>query len=245
MNNTIQSMKNHRSIRRYLDKEIPSDVLQSILEATQLMPTSINSQQVSIIVVRDLETKAKLAELAGGQPWIKTASVFLLFVADLYKTDIAAKINGSEQMVQESVEGSLAAILDCGIALGGAIVAAESLGLGTVPIGGIRKNAKQVIQLLNLPKYTFPINGLCIGYPQDESSKKPRLPLDSFAHSEVYHPDKLEQQIAQYDKEMAKYLHSVGRAKEINWSSLTSSIYKNLGLPNIKPTMLAQGFKFN
>ena len=245
MNNTIQSMKNHRSIRRYLDKEIPADVLQSILEATQLMPTSINSQHVSVIVVQDLATKSKLAELAGGQPWVRTAPVFLLFVVDLYKTSLAAKINGTEQLVQESIEGSLAAILDSGIALGGAIVAAESLGLGTVPIGGIRKSAEQVIQLLKLPKYTFPINGLCIGYPQDESSKKPRLPLNTFAHNETYQLDKLEQQITQYDKKMAEYLHTVGRAKEINWSSLTSSIYKTLGLPNIKPTMLSQGFKFN
>lgn len=242
MNQTIEIIKNHRSIRSYQDKDIPEEVLSTIIEATQAMPTSINGQQVSLVIVRNKETRKKLAELCGGQPWVAQAPVFVLFVADFYKTSLAAELNGRKQVIHESAEGNLVGIFDCGIALGGMLVAAESLGLGIVPIGGIRLHAKEVIELLGLPQYTFPVNGLCIGYPEDHSKLKPRLPSTTYAHYEKYNPAVLKENIQTYDKTMAEYLAGINRAEEVNWSSRTSSMYQQVYFPNVKPTMTKQGF---
>ncbi len=242
MNSTIQVIKNHRSIRSFLDKDLPADTLQAIIDAAQAMPTSINGQQVSLVIVRDKETRSKLAELCGGQPWVAAAPVFILFVADFYKTSLAAEINGRTQVIHESAEGGLVGILDCGIAMGGAIVAAESMGLGIVPIGGIRLHAEEVIELLGLPKYTFPVNGLCMGYPADASTLKPRLPQTTFAHYEKYDTSKLVANIKDYDTTMESYLATIGRTEEGSWSKHTSSIYQRVYFPNVKPTMVAQGF---
>ena len=244
MNQTIQSMTSHRSIRKYLDKDIPDSVLQDILRAAQSMPSSDNGQQVSVIVIRDQATKIKLAALAGGQPWIISAPIFLLFIVDFYKTHLAAQKHDRKQIIHESAAGAVVGILDCGIALGGTIVAAESLGLGTVAIGGIRSGAKEVIELLNLPKYTFPVNGLCIGYPAHESMQKPRLAINSFAHIETYCKENLPSVIDEYDELMKQYLETIGRSKEIDWSSQTSNIYKQDILKHLKPTLEAQGFTF-
>lgn len=242
MSQTIEIIKNHRSIRSYLDKAIPEDVLQSLISAAQAMPTSINGQQVSLIIVQDQETRNKLAELCGGQPWVAAAPVFVLFVMDFYKTSLAAEINHREQVIHESAEGVLVGIFDCGIALGGMSIAAESLGLGVVPIGGIRSHAKEVIEFLGLPKNTFPVNGLCIGYPADMSQLKPRLPIATYAHYEKYDVTNLKQNIQKYDQQIAAYLESVNRANEVNWSFQTSNFYQKVYFPNVYPTLQEQGF---
>ena len=98
MNKVIESIQNHRSIRQYKEDAISDDMLHEIIQSAQAMPNSINGQQTSVIVVRDQETKNKIADIAGGQPWIAAAPVFILFVLDFYKTDLAAKKNGLEQV---------------------------------------------------------------------------------------------------------------------------------------------------
>jgi FMN reductase [NAD(P)H] len=186
MNETIKLIQDHRSIRSYLDKDISEEVLDHILKSAQAMPNSINSQRTSIIVVRDKEKKKKLAHLAGDQKWIEDSSVFLIFVMDFYKTSLAGEKTGNTQVIHESMEGTLAGSFDAGIAMGGTIIAAESLGIGIVPIGGIRKSPAEVIELLELPKYTYPVAGLALGYPSYNSMQKPRMPFETFRHNEKY-----------------------------------------------------------
>lgn len=245
MNDTLQTMNNHRSIRKYDDKPIPEEMLNGILKAIHQLPTSINGQQVSVIVVKDEEKRKAISVIAGNQPWIAEAPVFLLFVADYYKTNIGAQLSGKTQVIQESVEGSLVATLDAGIAMGGAIVAAESLGLGIVPIGGIRKSPEEMIRLLELPEYTYPLAGLVLGYPLDLSDKKPRLPIDTFVHDEVYHVENIQKDIEAYDSEMTAYYKDRGDDKQTNWSKQVSDVYQYVYFPKVYPTMKSQGFSNN
>jgi len=242
MNETINIIKDHRSIRNFLDKDVPDFELDEILRAAQAMPNSINAQQSSVIVIKDKETKAKIAQLAGGQKWVEEAPVFLLFVLDFYKTSLAAEKNGLTQIINESVEGTMAGTFDAGLSMGAAIIAAESLGLGIVPIGGVRKNPAEIIELLNLPPYTYPAVGLAIGYPKDKSHKKPRLPISTFRHNEIYRTEGMKEAIDQYDIEMEDYLKEAGREQEGNWSKYTSSIYQNVYYPDVFKTMKNQGF---
>lgn len=161
-----------------------------------------------------------------------------------YRTYLAGEKTGFKQVIHEDIEGVEAGSVDVGIALGASIIAAESLGLGIVPIGGIRKNPEEVIELLGLPEYTFPMVGLVIGYPADESHKKPRIPFDSFRHKENYDIKVLENSIDPYDKQMSEYLEDIGRSEqEVNWSTLTSKIYQTVYYPKVKGAMDKQRFK--
>ncbi len=243
MNNTIENIKNHRSIRQYLDKDISDEIIDEIIKAVQAMPNSINGQQTTVIAIRDKSKKEKLAELVGNQEYVAKAPVFLVFVMDFYRTYLAGEKTGSKQIIHEDIESALVGAVDSGITLGAAIIAAESLGLGTVPIGGIRKNPEEVIELLDLPKYTFPLVGLAIGYPSDESHTKPRIPFESFRHNDTYNKEAIENSIDSYDEEMEAYLKDIGRYdKEKNWSTLTSSVYQNIYYPKVKDAMKKQGF---
>ncbi len=80
MNDTIKLIQNHRSIRNFLDKDIEDGIIDEILKSAQSMPSSINGQQSSVIVIKDKETKAKIAQLAGNQRWVEEAPVFWCFL---------------------------------------------------------------------------------------------------------------------------------------------------------------------
>ncbi|MCM0648519.1 NADPH-dependent oxidoreductase [Clostridium swellfunianum] len=242
MNETLKTIHNHRSIRKYLDKDVPQEMLDQILLSAQSMPTSINGQQLSIIVIRDKDKKNKIAELAGNQIWISQAPVFLVFVADFYKTRIAAEKNNLTQEIHESVEGTLVATFDAGIAMGGTIAAAESLGLGIVPIGAVRKKPYDIIKLLGLPEYTYPIAGLVVGYPADESAKKPRMPFKAYVHYENYNMKDVKDAIDEYDEIMINYYKERGD-KSTTWSKQVSETYKQVYFPEVYPSIKAQGFK--
>lgn len=245
MNETINIIKDHRSIRDFKSKEIEDNILKEIIIAAQSMPNSINGQQTSIIIIKDQDKRNKISEYAGGQPWIKQAPVFLLFIADFYKTDIASKKNNLEQIIHESIEGTLVGSVDVGLNMGAAIIAAESLDLGIVPIGGIRNAPQKMIELFDLPKHTFPIAGLSIGYPKSKPKKKPRLPLETFSHNETYKSDKIIEEIDAYDTLMEEYYKEIDRENSGNWSKRTSSIYKSVYFPKVHPIMKKQGFKNN
>ena len=106
--------------------------------------------------------------------------MFLIFCADYNRVDIACKEKGQTlDEVMQDIDTVIVGAHETGIALEAATVAAESLGLGTVPIGDVRKNAKEVIRKLQLPKYVFPMLGLCIGYPANDPGLKPRLPKEA------------------------------------------------------------------
>ena len=242
MNPIIHTIKEHRSIRNFSDAPLEEGQIEAIVTSAQAMPNSINGQQTSVIVVTDKEKKAKLAEIAGGQTWIDQAPVFMLFVMDFYKTDLAAKKNDRTQTIHESVEATLVGGVDVGLNMGGAIIAAESMGLGIVPIGGIRRDPQSIIDLLGLPELTYPIAGLAIGIPNDNSHKKPRLPIETFYHKNAYQKEGLEEAIDSYDELMVSYLADINREQEVNWSYTTSNVYQNIYFPEVYPTMKKQGF---
>ena len=53
MNETISKIKDHRSIRNFLDKDVSEEFIDEIIKSSQSMPNSINGQQSSVIVIRD------------------------------------------------------------------------------------------------------------------------------------------------------------------------------------------------
>ncbi len=242
MNPTINTIQNHRSIRDFSDQPLTEEQINAIVASAQSMPNSINGQQTSVIVVTDPDIKAQLSEFAGHQTWIKQAPVFMVFVIDFYKTHLAAQKNDFHQVIHESVEGTLAGSVDAGLNLGGAIIAAESMGLGIVPIGGVRRDPQAVIDLLELPEFTYPVAGLAIGVPNSLSHQKPRLPLKAFYHKDKYEKEGLEAVIDQYDDQMATYLKGINREQEVNWSYNTSNLYQSVYYPKVYPTMKKQGF---
>jgi len=151
-------------------------------------------------------------------------------------------MTGQTQVIHESVEGLIVGSLDAGIALGNLMTAAHSLQLGVVPIGGIRRDPQAMIDLLELPAYTFPVAGVCIGHIDTNSPQKPRLPMASYRHDEVYHVEEIAPAIKAYDQTLMDHWKTISRGDGQSWSSNTSSIYRSVYFPKVKPVAEKQGF---
>lgn len=242
MNPTLDLLHTHHSDRSFTDEAITEQDLAAIVEAAYRAPTSINGQQVSVVVVRDAAKRARIAEIAGGQPWIAKAPVFITVLIDFNKTRAGAEAAGTQQIIHESVEGFAVGAVDAGIALGSLMVAARSLGLGIVPIGGFRRDPQAVIDLLELPPLTFPIVGVAIGHIDQPAHCKPRLPIASFRHDEHYHAEAIAPAIAEYDQTLPEYWRSIGRGDGLPWSVNTAGPYSKVYFPETRPVSVKQGF---
>jgi FMN reductase [NAD(P)H] len=242
MNDTVRLIQAHHSDRSFKADPIPDEILDDIIESAHLAPTSKNGQQVSIVVVRDAERRKRISEIAGGQAWVATAPVFLAVVADLYKTYVGLEKAGVTQQVQHSVEGLVVSATDVGIALGTLMIAARSYGLGIVPIGGIRRNPEAMVELLELPQYTFPIAGIAMGYVDVPATQKPRLPIESYRHEERYHTENVRPAIDAYDISLVKYFKEIARTDGTSWSQNTAASYGEVYFPKVKPVAAKQGF---
>ena len=95
MNYTTKSIINHRSIWNYLKKEVPVEIIESIIEAAMAMSTSIDGQELSVMVIKDDALKLSLASLAGDNNWLVQAPLFLMFVVDVSKS---AKLSSKNDM---------------------------------------------------------------------------------------------------------------------------------------------------
>ena len=102
----------------------------------------------------------------------------------------------------EYVENFLVATVDVALAAQTAALAAESLGLGICYIGSIRNNPTEIIELLGLPRLTFPITGMTLGWPDKPGNIKPRLPLQSVLHWETYARTNEDESLRAYDATM-------------------------------------------
>ncbi|GKU85214.1 NADPH-dependent oxidoreductase [Niallia sp. NCCP-28] len=240
MNQVIETLKNHRSYRKYSPLPVSADKLETIVEAAQAAPSWINGQQVSVIVVQDKNRKDRLAELCGNQKHINEAPVFLIFCADFYRAKLASEMENTNLEALNDVDALLVGATDVGLAMANAITAAESLELGTVPIGGIRRNSLEVVDFLQLPKYVIPISGLCLGYPAEDPGIKPRLPKESIMHQEIYNKDQLPF-LQTYNETFKNYLKDRGDT-EANWTDRVAKFYRQPYYPSNADMLKKQGF---
>jgi len=242
MNSIIKNFTSHKSERSFKEQPVDDEVLNRIISTAYHAPTSVNSQQVSVIVTRNAEKRAKIAEIAGGQPWIAKAPVFITFVLDMHKSYTGMAAVNQTQIAHQSIESIVSGSTDVGIALGSVMAAARAEGLGIVPIGGIRRDPQALISLLELPELTFPVAGVVIGHVDQPSHMKPRLPMETFRHEEAYRSAGMEEHIARYNEVMVQHWKETGRSDGESWSESVSGYYKNIYFPEVLPALKKQGF---
>lgn len=181
MNQVIQQLKDRKSVRVFTDRQITPEEESAILDAAVNAPTAGNQQLYTIIKVTDPQLKAQLAESCDHQPFIATAPLVLVFCADCSKWYNAFLKFGCAPR-KPGVGDLLLAVSDTNIAAQNAVVAAQSLGIGSCYIGDIMENAEQQRKLLSLPKYVFPAAMLVFGYPTAGQLARPKPPRSEMRH---------------------------------------------------------------
>ncbi|RMH48943.1 MAG: NADPH-dependent oxidoreductase, partial [Alphaproteobacteria bacterium] len=177
-NAVIAGLLAHRSVRRYRPDPVPEGTCETLIAAAQSAATSSNLQAWSVISVTDPALRDALARAAGDQDHVRRCPLFLVWCADLSRHAAIAAEAGRELPALDHLEAFLVAAIDAALAAQNAVVAAESLGLGTVYIGGIRNRPETVARLLDLPPRAAALFGLCVGWPDLAAGGRvrPRLP---------------------------------------------------------------------
>ncbi|MDM9384095.1 NADPH-dependent oxidoreductase [Chlorogloeopsis sp. ULAP01] len=209
-NDCIDTLLSHRSIRAYLSESLPSGTLETLIAAAQSASTSSNLQTWSVVAVESSNRKEKLSQLANNQAHIRQCPLFLVWLADLARLTHIAESRGLPHQGLDYLEMFLMAAIDAALAAQNAVVAAESLGLGTVYIGALRNRPEAVAQVLNLPPHIFAVFGLCVGYADRtiETAIKPRLPQSAVLHRETYQLSEQDEAIALYNQVMKAFYNS-------------------------------------
>lgn len=238
----LDLLTSHRSIRKFTDDPIDDEVVEQILTAGFSAATSSNLQGATVIRVRNPETRAAIATVAGGQASVEMAAAFFVWCADLHRSAVACEMAGGE-FSAGMTEHFMIATIDCALAAQNAVVAAESLGLGICYIGGIRNDPQTVTDLLELPDQVYPVFGLCLGWPAQDPERKPRLPLSVTLKEETYDETNDVAGIAAYDETMREYYLTRTRGKlERVWSADMSALLGKESRPHMREFLERRGF---
>jgi len=158
------------SVRAYKPTDVEEDKLKKILEAARLSPSASNRQEWKFIIVKNKETKKKLAKAAFGQSFIGEAPVVIVACGTETKS-----IMGCGQPTHT---------VDVSIACAYMILQAYESGLGTCWIGAFKED--EVKKILNIPEHVRVVAMTPLGYPNQPLSQKSRKSLDQIVCFEKY-----------------------------------------------------------
>jgi FMN reductase [NAD(P)H] len=183
---TIRLLLERSSCRSFHDKDIPDDILNTILRAAIHAATGGNLQPYSIIKIKNGDIKRKLVPLCGNQEFISTAPVDLLFCIDWHRLERWAKLQNAPFTANNSFRHFWISFQDTIIAAQNICTAADALGLGSVYVGTVLECFRELRDILELPDGVFPVVLLSLGYPKVRPASKKKLDIDIIVHDEKY-----------------------------------------------------------
>ena len=205
-NETIASQLAHRTIRAYKDQPLTEDEVTTLMEVARHTATASYLQGYTVLHITDPQVREKIYA-ASGQPYVGgTKGDMFIFVVDLYRNSRIRAEQGVSSEALSSMNLFLTGAEDALLAAQNVVVAAESMGLGTVYLGSILADPRLVVDALELPELTFPIVGLLVGHPDQEPEQKPRLPLSVLTAENTYpRVESYTRALADYDREVTQY----------------------------------------
>ena len=166
----LEAIKRRQSVRSYLNKVIPEELLQQVLEAGRLAPSASNRQGWKFIVVLDNHLKQKLVPACKNQKFVGEASVVIVGCA----TNLEHIMPCGEHSYP----------IDLSIALDHMSLQAAALGLGTCWIGAFYQD--KVKEILEIPNEVRVVAIMPLGFPQALGVKRGRKDLSEIVCYDKY-----------------------------------------------------------
>jgi nitroreductase len=187
----MEAIKGRRSIRKYRTDPVPEEALQTVLEAARWAPSWSNTQCWRLVVVRDKETKSKLADTLKGikagrtnpaDEAVRTAPIVIALCAELGVTGYYRDESGENKLATDKGESWF--MFDVALAAQNMSLAAHSLGLGTVHTGLL--DAAEAARIVGLPENVVLVELLPLGLPDEQPAARPRKEINEFVFLEKY-----------------------------------------------------------
>ncbi|MDD4105240.1 MAG: nitroreductase family protein [Eubacteriales bacterium] len=188
MNDVLRTIHERKSVRVFEPRPISAEDKEVILLAAMAAPTAGNQQLYTILDITDRQLLEKLAVTCDNQPFIAEARMALIFLADQQKWIDAYRYGGCTP--RDPGPGDfILAVEDACIAAQNAVIAAQSLGVGSCYIGDIMERCEEHRAMLGLSDYVFPAAMLVFGYPTAQQLARPkphRRALKHIVHENHY-----------------------------------------------------------
>ncbi|MBN2893997.1 MAG: nitroreductase family protein [Bacteroidales bacterium] len=181
----IKALFNHKSIRNYKNEPISDEILNQILQGAIRGSNTGNMQLYSIIVTKNEQKKKQLWESHFKQNMVVQAPIILTFVADINRFHKWCKLRKAGT-AYDNFLWLYNATIDATIAAQNAAIVAEDNNLGICYLGTTTYMAKNIIDILKLPKGVIPVTTLVIGYPDENPPLTSRLPQNAVVFNEEY-----------------------------------------------------------
>lgn len=180
MSDVAEVIKERRSIRKYEEKDVPDEVLNSLLETAGWSPSWANTQCWELIVVRDRALKESLKETIfpknPATNAITQAPVLLALCGKL-------KSSGFYKDIVTTKFGDWF-MFDLGLFTQTLCLAAQNIGLGTVIVGLFdHDKAKNIVKV---PEGYELVVLIPLGYPAKISSAPKRREIGEFMHHNTF-----------------------------------------------------------
>ena len=191
----MEAIRKRRSIRRYKPDPVPAHMVDGILEAARLAPSTGNIQSWKFKVITDEKTRKELQRAAHGQKFVGKAPLIIACCADFsafkelsqrslelitkgsYRPSLGIILHYARKGNRDTEERQfIHAIMNVTIAVEQMILAATEMGLGTCWIRAF--DAKEATSILDLPSEVMLLALLTVGYPDESPNPRPRKPLD-------------------------------------------------------------------
>jgi len=219
----IETMLNHRSIRRFKPDPIPEQDIRRAIQAGQMASTSSNVQAYCAIRVTDPHIRKEIADLAGPQQKVIDCGGFFVFCADVRRHRLLAHQAG--EPYEAKLEAFLVAVIDASLFAQNTCIAFEAMGYGICYIGGIRNDLARLNALLNLPEGVYPLFGLCVGVPHEDPIPRPRMSVEASLFDNAYPSDEeVFTHIRAYDNIYTQYMNQRSGA-QAQWSDMMQRKY--------------------
>lgn len=242
MNQVMQTMLQHSSVRRFTEQSIEAELLADIVCCGQAASSSSFIQAYSVVRVSDEQKRITIARAAGNQRWVVQAAEFMVVCADMQRIQYACNKHQAGAL-EGYTEHFMTATIDAALMAQNMLLAAESAGLGGVFIGGIRNDPQSVADCLQLPELVYPVFGLCLGWPAEHYAIKPRLPTSAVMHQDRYDLAALENQVDAYDQLMSEYYKNRdANSKQSSWSEQTANAVQGKKREHMLSFLQQRGF---
>lgn len=172
MNEKLDFIFTRRSVRKYIDREVPDAMIHDLLEAAMAAPSAVAKDPWHFIVLKERETLDRMADALPSGQMLRQATAAFVVCGDITQ----ANIQHESYMLQ-----------DLSAAVENILLAANVLGLGTCWLGVHPRPERMegIRQLFQLPEHIIPMCGIAVGWPKDVPAARTRFDPDKM-HSEKW-----------------------------------------------------------
>lgn len=165
---TIEAIHTRRSIREYLDKPIPEELVNKLLAAAMAAPSAVNQQPWEFVVITEKSILEKFPTINPYTQMAASAPLAILVCGDLKA---------------ETAPGYW--VIDCAAATQNLLLCAHALGLGAVWTGTYPNEDRMdaYSELFGLPEYVVPHSLVILGYPVQQPPSVDRFKTERIHHN--------------------------------------------------------------